>query len=109
MKDIDLLINGYDGDDRDELIEDNFKVIDQIIGIHPDENFLKADGFDDAIIGVATDFTEPRLIYSVSKCLQILEEEGMDPEDAFEHFTFNVSGGYVGEQTPIWCWDNFFE
>ena len=81
-------------------------MIDQIIEQYYDEEFLKADGFDDAIIGVATDFTEPRLIYSVSKCLQILEEEGMNSEDALEHFTFNVSGGYVGEQTPIWCWDN---
>ena len=84
-------------------------MIDQIIEQYYDEEFLKADGFDDAIIGVATDFTEPRLIYSVSKCLQILEEEGMNSVDAFEHFTFNVSGGYVGEQTPIWCWDIFFE
>lgn len=84
-------------------------MIDQIIEQYYDEEFLKADGFDDAIIGVATDFTEPRLIYSVSKCLQILEEEGMNHEDAFEHFTFNVSGAYVGEQTPIWCWDIFFE
>jgi len=29
----------------------------------------------------------------------------MDETDAMEHFTYNVSGGYVGEKTPIWCWD----
>ena len=27
--------------------------------------------------------------------------------DAMEFFTYNVSGSYVGEKTPIWCWDNF--
>lgn len=72
-----------------------------------DEEYLIADGFDDAIIGVATDFTIPRVIYSVSKCLEILTMEDMSYEDAMEHFTYNVSGGYVGEQTPIWCWDVF--
>jgi len=80
-------------------------MIDDIVGDHG--NVLKADGFDEAIIGVATDFTEPRLIYSVSKCLEILQRD-MSEEDAMEHFTYNVSGAYVGEQTPIWCWDLYY-
>jgi hypothetical protein len=80
-------------------------MIDDIVGDHG--NVLKADGFDEAIIGVATDFTEPRLIYSVSKCLEILQRD-MSQEDAMEHFTYNVSGAYVGEQTPIWCWDLYY-
>jgi hypothetical protein len=81
-------------------------MIEQIIESYPDSEVLKADGFDDAVIGIATDFTEPKLIYSVSKCLRILEKD-MNELDAFEYFTFNVSGAYVGEKTPIWCWDNF--
>jgi len=67
---------------------------------------LMADGFEDACIGIADDFMKPRLIYSVTKCLEILEKN-MTPTEALEYFTFNVSGGYVGEQTPIWCWDDF--
>jgi hypothetical protein len=71
-----------------------------------DEDFLKADGFDDAVIGV--ELSTMRLVYSVSKCLEILEtEQGMLPEEAREYFEFNVSGAYVGEQTPIWCDDTF--
>jgi hypothetical protein len=46
-----------------------------------------------------------RLIYSVSKCIEILEKQ-MSKEEAVEHFNFNVSGAYVGEKTPIWCIDN---
>tara|TARA_R110000787_G_C13110802_1_gene413605 strand:- start:266 stop:508 length:243 start_codon:yes stop_codon:yes gene_type:complete len=69
-----------------------------------DEEILKADGFDDAVIGIEENGM--RLIYSVSKCLKILEQE-MTEEDAMEHFTFNVSGAYVGEKTPVWCWNNF--
>tara|TARA_R100000541_G_scaffold54802_1_gene63438 strand:+ start:2275 stop:2514 length:240 start_codon:yes stop_codon:yes gene_type:complete len=79
-------------------------MIDDIIEQYYEEQFLKADGFDDAIIGVEEN--EMRLIYSVYKCLKILEQD-MTELDAMEHFTFNVSGSYVGNKTPIWCWDNF--
>ena len=79
-------------------------MIEQIIEQYYEEEFLQADGFDDAVIGVEEN--EMRLIYSVSKCLKILEQD-MTELDAMEHFTFNVSGAYVGDKTPIWCWDNF--
>lgn len=83
-------------------------MIEAILEQYEDEDLLIADGFDDAIIGIATDFTEPRLIYSVTKCLEILmKNDEMDYTDALEHFTFNVSGGWVGDKTPIWCWDDF--
>lgn len=79
-------------------------MLNRIVEIYPDEDILKADGFDDAIIGVDYQHTEPRLIYSVTKCLEILEKD-MDSEEAMEYFDYNVRGAYVGEQTPIWCWD----
>jgi hypothetical protein len=79
-------------------------MIDEIIEQYEDETFLKADNFDEAIIGV--DETTMRLIYSVSKCIEILMRD-MSEEDAMEHFSYNVSGGDVGEKTPIWCVDNF--
>jgi hypothetical protein len=79
-------------------------MIDKIIEKYQDETFLKADGFDEAIIGV--DETQMRLIYSVSKCIEILMRD-MPEEDVMDYFNFNVSGAYVGEKTPIWCWDNF--
>jgi hypothetical protein len=74
--------------------------LESILENYPDETFLKADGFDDAVIGF--DESSMRLIYSMSKCLDILMED-MSDEDALEHFYYNVSGSYVGEQTPIWC------
>lgn len=79
-------------------------MINEIIEQYEDETFLKAEGFDEAIIGV--DETTMRLIYSVKKCIEILMVD-MSEEDAFEHFSYNVSGGYVGEKTPIWCCDYF--
>jgi hypothetical protein len=87
-----------------EIINVSFAVmINEIIERYEDETFLKADGFDDAIIGV--DETTMRLIYSVSKCIEILMRE-MSEEDAVEYFNFNVSGSYLGDKTPIWCTDD---
>lgn len=80
----------------------NMSKINDILESYPEEEFLKADGFDDAIIGVEE--YSMRLIYSVSKCIDILCMD-MTEEDALEHFDYNVRGSYVGEKTPIWCTD----
>lgn len=83
------------------------KMIDEILEYYPDETFLKADGFDDAVIGV--EIGDPmRLIYSVTVVIETLViRDEMTVEDAIEHFEFNIRGAYVGEQTPIWCDDMY--
>jgi hypothetical protein len=66
-----------------------------------DVELLFADGFNDAILGV--DFSTHRVVYSIERCLEILEtKEGMNAEDAMDHFYYNVAGAWVGEDTPIW-------
>jgi len=79
-------------------------MLDIIIERYQDEEILIADGFDEAVIGIDT--KSMRLIYSVSKCIEILCGD-MNEEDAIEYFEYNVSGSYVGEKTPIWCEDLF--
>lgn len=78
-------------------------MLDKIVEWFPEDEFLIADGFNDAIIGVESNTM--RLIYSVSKCIDILSKD-MDEEEAVEYFDFNVRGSYVGERTPIWCVDD---
>lgn len=78
-------------------------MLEQIIENFPDEEILKADGFDEAVIGIEE--RSMRLIYSVKKCIDILIEEGMEEEDAFDHYYYNIEGSWVGEKTPIWCKD----
>ena len=78
-------------------------VLTGILENYEHEEIMTADGFDYAVIGI--ELPSMRLIYSVTKCLSILMED-MEEIDAIEHFNYNVSGGYVGELTPIWCWDN---
>ena len=81
----------------------SYPMLDSIVENYPDEEILKADGLDDAVIGI--DEGSYRLIYSKTKCIEIFVNEGMDVEDALEHYYYNVVGSYVGEKTPIWCED----
>lgn len=65
------------------------------------EETLTADGLDAAIIGV-TEGCDIKVVYDHQKCIeifQILQE--MTEEEAIEWMSFNVTGAYVGEQTPI--------
>lgn len=82
----------------------NISYVNSIIDAYPSEHFLKADGFDDAIIGV--DENSMCLIYSVTKCIEILKND-MDRDSAMEYFHFNMKDAYIGAKTPIWCFDNF--
>jgi hypothetical protein len=85
-------------------MEDN-NMLERILEWFPEDDILKADGYDKAIIGI--DDASMRLIYSVDKCIRILiEDEGMTEEDAIEHFHYNTKCAWVGEQTPIWCTDD---
>jgi hypothetical protein len=63
------------------------------------ENTLKADGYDDCIVGVDT---KSRLIYNADKIVDRLTEE-MTREEALEFFYYNIEGAYVGEYTPIYA------
>lgn len=77
-------------------------LLERIVENYYDENILKADGYDEAVIGI--DQNSMRLIYSVRKVIEILTEQ-MSEQEAMEYFDYNIGCAYVGEQTPIWCWD----
>jgi hypothetical protein len=66
------------------------------------DDMMKADGFNDAIIGVGSKCgSEDSFIYSTDKVLEILMSQGMAEDQALEYFYFNILGAYVGETTPI--------
>lgn len=72
---------------------------------------LKADGFDEAIIGVGRRCgQETIVVYDADKCREILQKQlgsnvVEDNEIAYlaadEYFEFNVVGAWMGEDTPI--------
>jgi hypothetical protein len=60
---------------------------------------IYADGFDEAIIGVDTEYQ--RIVYSKAKMIDTLVKGGMDVLDAVDWLEYNTWSAYVGENTPI--------
>ena len=73
--------------------------IEQIIELYPNEEFMFADGFDDAIIGV--DEVNLRVVYDIDEIINILMRDEMTFDDAFDYYDYNIAGAYVGEKTPV--------
>lgn len=74
--------------------------LNEILEEMPDEEFLRADGFDEAVIGYEPNTM--KLVYDIDKMVSILEAQGMTNDDAWEYLEFNTFCAYVGEKTPIY-------
>jgi hypothetical protein len=63
---------------------------------------LFATGFNEAFMGVGTQFNKELAVYSKDKVIKILMGNGdMTQDEAVEYFEFNVQGAWVGEGTPM--------
>lgn len=64
----------------------------------------------EALVGIADPWDSKgerpmRLVYDGNKCLEIYtKRDGMTHDDAAEHMSNNVEGGYLGLHTPIIVW-----
>jgi len=75
---------------------------------------LKIDGFDSALIGIATVWQKSEsgganridtLVYDGDVIVTILmHESGLSQDEAEEYISYNIEGAYVGETTPIIAW-----
>jgi hypothetical protein len=65
------------------------RTLKELYEMYPDENFLKMDGFDNAVIGVEE--SSMRLVYSKSKIMRELIKS-MDYESAMMHFDDKIKG-----------------
>lgn len=64
-----------------------------------DEEITLANGFEDAFLGIASQFNRRFAVYDRAKCIEILAKD-MSYDEAEEYFQFNVEGAWVGESTP---------
>lgn len=83
---------------RDEILE----LIDTVE--FPKAGFLEGNEFDKAIIGVEQH--EGAVIYSLSKIIDILMEDGMDRDEAMEYYEYNIEG-IRGNINFLICYDLF--
>jgi hypothetical protein len=87
-----------------EQIADNYVGGDELL-------FMDPECFDEAIIGVATSSLGMMAVaYSEPKIIELLiKHDRMTPEEAMEHYQFNILGAYVGENTPVFIDDSVLE
>lgn len=79
--------------------------LEALIEEFPDDEFLRFDGFDDAVVGFCISHWRDEagvLVYDYQKMVDTLVmRDGMDSFDAEEFLDFNTLGAYAGEKTPI--------
>jgi hypothetical protein len=73
--------------------------MDRLAEEYPD--LLRMDGFDDAILGVVERIGLQTVCYDLNKVIEILMKQGMDEQDAWDWYQFNMIGAWVGEATPV--------
>jgi hypothetical protein len=72
------------------------------------EGAIILSGYDDCIVGVSEEFGNgPRIIYSRKKIIEKLMV-GIEYEEALEFYYYNIVGGFLGEQNPIFLLDDIF-
>jgi len=68
---------------------------------YPDS--LLANGYNSAIIGIASGFDSGRVVYSIPKMIEVcMKELAVDYDEALEWLEYNTFNAYVGELTPIY-------
>lgn len=73
--------------------------MDRLAEEFPD--LMRMDGFDDAILGVVERIGLQTVCYDLNKVIEILMKQGMDEQDAWDWYQFNMLGAWVGEATPV--------
>jgi hypothetical protein len=78
--------------------------LESILEMFNEEDIIKADGFDDCIVGVEAS-SNTLLVYSTQLILEkLVKESEMTWEEAIEYFDYNIQGS-KGEGYPIYILD----
>jgi hypothetical protein len=71
---------------------------------------LTVDGHDNAIVGYTGvwDKTGAEYVYVYSSeriVLNLMNNDGMTEEEAWDYFSFNIEGAYMGNRQPLYLFD----
>ena len=60
------------------------------------------EDFDPCIVGIARRFNDCVLAYDIDLIIAMLvRRDGMEVDEAIDHFEFNIIGGWYGNATPV--------
>jgi len=97
-----IMKKGVELTEGDQILEELSDINEEAIVLEPQSTFNRA------IVGSDT---SNRLVYSVTKIISALvDEDGMDEQEALEWFEFNTLGTFNGMENinkPIFIYDEF--
>jgi len=67
---------------------------------HP-KDIMFADGFEEAVIGIATTQGSLRVVYDQKRMAQILQQKGMSVEESWNYLDKNIFPADLGPGTPV--------
>lgn len=86
--------------------------LDSLFEEFEQDELLVMDGYDDCIVGVVERYGLPAIIcYDKLMVIQKLIDDGMSEDEAYEFWSFNQIGAWLGEGTPCYMTptDEFLE
>ena len=76
-------------------------IVEQEI-VDDESKALFLDDFDEALIGSGSQYSKKLLaVYSASKIIKCLIQQGMTEEEALDYYSYNISCAWVGDGTPF--------
>lgn len=81
------------------MTRDDIKEFIEAVVSDDDVEIIIPDELDEAFVGLSLDEDNPRSIYSIEKCIEILSED-MGAKEAEEFFWYNVAGT-KGDNMPL--------
>lgn len=80
---------------------------DLLTQAYPNLTFTLLPGFDSACLGIVANSEVPRLCYSITAIVQMIQEQQqLDFNEAFNYFNSTVINGISPENTPAWIDDS---
>jgi len=78
------------------------EILDEIVCVC--EEVLKADGFDNCVIGLCESANGQTVIaYDKQKMIKtMVDRDGITYEEAEEYYDYNILGSYMGSSTPVY-------
>ena len=81
----------------------NLDLLDLDEAFGNDPGLVTADGFDDCVVGIVESCGAPnRICYDREKIVRtLMKRDKMSHEDEDQFCSFNITGAYVGKNTPV--------
>ena len=79
-------------------------IIKQLVKENPEALLMEPrEDFDQAVVSITTNQEgQVVAVYDEVKIIDVLVDQGMTEDEAWEYFYFNIEGAYMGKNTPVY-------